>query len=275
MAFLPNGSTPDLSWQLHVWETMQGAAAEDGPVNAGSSITGDGPFTETLWGCVDTSGFYQPTSHNQLSSIANHYYSKGDCVDFENNLTKHTTTWTHHPLSTNDNGTHNDGSAAYRQRPEDSFADDGKRHKNNVLTDRYQNQYRPFESSPSTVLAGQSQDSYCIPGLGTHLMDISMSYDQHIGDSAPPMVFPAMAGSATVTESTPLVARQSSVDNSSRFPCLHPGCVQTFGRTADLDRHYKKHVPYAAKFSCYEIGCKYNGKPFYRRDKLLSDSAMN
>ncbi|MCJ1416780.1 hypothetical protein MMC32_003118 [Xylographa parallela] len=242
MAFLPNGSTPDLSWSLHAWETMQSAAAEDGPVNAGSSFT----------------------------SIANHYYSNVDCVDFENNLTKRTTTWTHHPLSVNDGTTYSDGSAAYRQRPEDNLADDGKRHKSNVPTDRFLNQYRPFESSPSTVLAGQSPDSYSIPGLGTHLMDTFMPYDQHRGDSAPLMVFPAMAGLATVTESTPLAARQYSVDNSSRYPGLHPGCVQTFGRFADLDRHYKMHVPSAAKFYCYEIGCKYSGKPFYRRDKLLS-----
>ncbi|MCJ1315811.1 hypothetical protein MMC15_001131 [Xylographa vitiligo] len=242
MASSPNGSTPELSWLPHTWATMQGAATEDG----GQTLS------------------------PQLSSIANHYHQKGDFVGLEKTLTKHTTTLTHHPFSANHDVAHSDGSDAH-QRPEDNFAHCGIVLENKVTTNfALWNEYRPFDFLLSTAADGQSPDSYSITRPGTHVIGTLVSYDHHIGDTAPPTVFAAMSGSANVTETTPLTPTQHSVKNSPRFPCLHKGCVRTFGRIADLDRHYKKHVPNAAKFYCYEIGCKFNGKPFYRRDKLLS-----
>ncbi|MCJ1382677.1 hypothetical protein MMC17_005790 [Xylographa soralifera] len=263
MAFRSNGSTPDLSWQPH-------AAAEDGAWSheAGSNLAGDGPFTEKL--CIDSTGYHEPTSRNQLSSIANDYHPKSDCGHFEDNLIKHTKNWVYRPLSVNHDAAHNTGFDAC-QCPGDNFADAGYVPKNNVTTDTtLWNQYRSSDSSPSTAFASQSPYSCSIPELGTQFMDGSIPDNRHVSDTAPPTAFPGMSGTASVIETTPPTFGQHSVKHSLRVSCLHPGCVRTFGRTADLDRHYKMHVPNAAKFCCYEIGCKFNGRPFYRRDKLLS-----
>ncbi|MCJ1402322.1 hypothetical protein MMC11_005542 [Xylographa trunciseda] len=210
MDFQPDGSNPDLSWQTHAWETMQGAAAADG---LGHRL--------------------------RLPEIKNRPVSES----------------------------HSIGGSNASQHTENRSGGYGITHRNNVNTGGpLWPQYAPFEFLPRTAVAGQSLDPHALPGLGTHFMGTSVPYEQHIENPAPPGGPPAVSSPATVSET----AGQHSLNNGQRFPCLYPGCARTFGRSADLDRHFKKHVPSAAKFYCHEIGCKFNGKPFYRRDKLRS-----
>ncbi|MCJ1402323.1 hypothetical protein MMC11_005543 [Xylographa trunciseda] len=75
------------------------------------------------------------------------------------------------------------------------------------------------------------------------------------------------AGLGQQSSSTNTIA----IDNALRFPCSFLGCTKAFKRSADRDRHYRKHQPEAASYHCAVMGCKYNeGKGFYRHDKLLS-----
>ncbi|MCJ1284299.1 hypothetical protein MMC26_003630 [Xylographa opegraphella] len=264
MAFRPNGSTPDLSWQPHAWKTIRGAAAEDGRRESRLKIATHGPCTEEL--CVNPIGYYKPTRNNQHSSIANDFQLTGGGVDIENNLTQQTMTWAHHTLSINHDDIHSEGSNI-----DVKSANYGSNCQSDVTSGvSLCTQSRPFDFLPNIAVAGQSSASFDLLGFDTRFTDTSIPCDQRAGSTAPFMVLPALQGSSTFTEYTQLPTRSYSVTNSSRFPCLLPGCMRTFGRIADLDRHYKKHVPNAAKFYCYEVGYKYNSKPFYRRDKLLS-----
>ncbi|XP_014558195.1 hypothetical protein COCVIDRAFT_95123 [Bipolaris victoriae FI3] len=55
----------------------------------------------------------------------------------------------------------------------------------------------------------------------------------------------------------------SPIVNDNRIPCLVELCTVTFGRTAERNRHMKKHRSY--EFRCKHSGCN---KTFYRPDKL-------
>ncbi|KAL9103154.1 MAG: hypothetical protein Q9187_009039 [Circinaria calcarea] len=80
----------------------------------------------------------------------------------------------------------------------------------------------------------------------------------------------SLASPATDTPSASPAATVTSPAASGRFPCLHPGCVRSFGRSSDLKRHVDKHNTGPRPFNCNVDGCKYNGaKGFYRRDKLI------
>ena len=60
-------------------------------------------------------------------------------------------------------------------------------------------------------------------------------------------------------------------DIAPRFPCSFLGCTKSFKRSANRDRHSRKHQPEATSYHCVVMGCKYSeGKGFYRHDKLLS-----
>ncbi|KAI9718456.1 MAG: hypothetical protein M1812_004177 [Candelaria pacifica] len=68
----------------------------------------------------------------------------------------------------------------------------------------------------------------------------------------------------------PSHATNNSVAQGDRYVCLYEQCPskRTFGRIAELERHYRKHFP-EKTYECTASGCRYRGtKAFYRLDKF-------
>ncbi|MCJ1248261.1 hypothetical protein MMC30_005478 [Trapelia coarctata] len=144
----------------------------------------------------------------------------------------------------------------------------------------------PFPSGgllPSTITT--SSLTHPAPNLH-HPAALNPNHSTHT--FTPPLPHATLTSNPTVhtgTRPTPASNTRPRPENSSpipntraprpRVPCKHPTCTQTFSRSSDRDRHLLKHSAEGVcggvrGFFCREPGCKYNGKPFYRRDKLLS-----
>ena len=71
------------------------------------------------------------------------------------------------------------------------------------------------------------------------------------------------------TTAAPPQQSSSATTDTSRFPCIHPGCFKTYSRHPDMRRHAASHSS-AAGFFCHHAGCRRAVRGFLRKDKLLA-----
>jgi uncharacterized Zn-finger protein len=79
---------------------------------------------------------------------------------------------------------------------------------------------------------------------------------------------PEQEANAPLTASLPSAVTNApgtgTEQSSIRYPCS--GCMRTFSRKADRDRHARSHNPNSLRFSCPSLHCS---REFPRNDKLM------
>ena len=119
-----------------------------------------------------------------------------------------------------------------------------------------------------SIVSGHSANSYN-NGLNSNF---NPNFDlTAVGDNANAMMTSSSTHAAQGAIASTSLNPRATVNGNQAFHCPFPGCSTATTRLADLERHYKKHLPGPKEFGCPNHGCSRKGnKGFERKDKLVA-----